>query len=70
MTSILGRNAAVALDSGATMTSVTRTILNDLVRVTIELDREVSFHDERIANPDRVFVDLPASRPRRGWSAA
>jgi N-acetylmuramoyl-L-alanine amidase len=31
--------------------------------VVIELDDEVAFHDERIENPTRVFVDLPATRP-------
>ena len=36
------------------------------VRVTIELDREVSYHEERIANPDRVFLDLRATGPRAG----
>src|SRR4029453_13234022 len=31
--------------------------------VTIELDGEVSFHDERIPDPSRVFLDLPGTRP-------
>jgi N-acetylmuramoyl-L-alanine amidase len=31
------------------------------VRVTLELDREVVFHDERLDNPARVFVDLPST---------
>jgi N-acetylmuramoyl-L-alanine amidase len=43
----------------ARLRSVSRTVLTNLVRVTIELDREVPYHDERIANPDRVFIDLP-----------
>ena len=42
----------------ATIRSVKRTVLSDVVRVVIELDREVPFHDERIADPDRLFVDL------------
>ena len=42
----------------ATIRSVKRTVLSDVVRVVIELDREVPFHDERIADPDRPFVDL------------
>jgi N-acetylmuramoyl-L-alanine amidase len=37
-------------------------VLADTVRVTIELDGEVSFHDERLENPDRVFVDLAMTR--------
>ncbi|MBW8862027.1 MAG: N-acetylmuramoyl-L-alanine amidase, partial [Acidobacteria bacterium] len=27
------------------------------------LDGEVPFHDERIADPDRVFIDFPSTRP-------
>jgi N-acetylmuramoyl-L-alanine amidase len=46
-------------DKPARLRSVSRTVLTNLVRVTIELDREVPYHDERIANPDRVFIDLP-----------
>ena len=37
-------------------------MLADTVRVTIELDREIAFRDERLADPARVFVDLPATR--------
>jgi N-acetylmuramoyl-L-alanine amidase len=32
------------------------------VRVIIELDGEVPFHDERLTDPPRVFVDLPSTR--------
>jgi len=38
-------------------------VLPDAVRVTIELDAEVTFHDERIPDPWRVFLDLPGTRP-------
>ena len=38
-------------------------MLSDTVRITIELDGEVPFHDERIQDPARVFVDLPGTRP-------
>jgi N-acetylmuramoyl-L-alanine amidase len=37
--------------------------LPDAVRITIELDTEVAFHEERIQDPARVFVDLPGTRP-------
>src|SRR5436190_3369817 len=47
----------------ATIKNIRRVVLPDAVRVTIELDGEVPFHDERIANPARVFVDLPSTRP-------
>ncbi len=46
----------------ATIKDVRRTVFPDAVRVVIELDAEVTFHDERIADPDRVFVDLPSTR--------
>jgi len=45
-----------------TLESVRRTVLPDVVRVTIELNAEVPFHDERLNNPERVFLDLPATR--------
>jgi len=46
----------------ATIKDVRRELLADAVRITIELDREVMFHDERIADPVRVFVDLRSAR--------
>jgi len=46
-----------------TLRAVHRTVLPDVVRVTLELDGEAPFHDERIANPDRVFLDLASTRP-------
>jgi N-acetylmuramoyl-L-alanine amidase len=49
----------------ATIRDVRRVVLPDAVRITIELDTEVSFHDERIADPDRLFLDLPSTRPAR-----
>lgn len=47
----------------ATLKDIRRTVLPDAVRVTIELDGEVLFHEERISDPARVFLDLPATRP-------
>jgi N-acetylmuramoyl-L-alanine amidase len=46
----------------ATIRNIRRELRADTVRVTIELDREVPFHEERIAGPERVFVDLPSTR--------
>ena len=46
----------------AVIRDIRRTVLSDVVRVTVELDREVPFHQERIANPDRVFVDLQGAK--------
>ena len=50
--------ATKAAPATATIKSINRTVLPDVVRVVIEMDREVPFHDERIADPDRLFVDL------------
>jgi N-acetylmuramoyl-L-alanine amidase len=46
----------------ATIREIRRVVLVDAVRVTIELDAEVPFHDERIPDPARVFLDLPGTR--------
>jgi N-acetylmuramoyl-L-alanine amidase len=45
----------------ATLKDIRRTILPDVVRVVLELDQEVMFHDERLDGPARVFVDLPST---------
>jgi N-acetylmuramoyl-L-alanine amidase len=46
----------------ATIKGIRRSVLPDAVRITIELDGEVPFHEERIPDPQRVFVDLPGTR--------
>ena len=46
----------------ATIKDIRRAVLPDAVRITIELDTEVPFHEERIQDPARVFVDLPGTR--------
>ena len=46
----------------ATVRSIKRTVLPDAVRIVIELDTEVMFHEERIASPDRLFLDLTPAR--------
>jgi N-acetylmuramoyl-L-alanine amidase len=51
--------AAPVRSSLAGLKDIRRAVLPDVVRVTIELDSEVPFHDERIDHPARVFVDLP-----------
>ncbi len=50
-------------DAVVTIRDIRRTITPQAVRVTIELDGEAPFHDERIGDPDRVFVDLSGTRP-------
>ena len=47
-----------------TIRDIRRMVLADAVRIVIELDGELpEFHDERLANPVRVFVDLPSTQP-------
>jgi N-acetylmuramoyl-L-alanine amidase len=55
---VLTTPPARATGSVASLRAVRRTVLPDVVRIAIELDREVDFKHDRIATPDRVFVDL------------
>ena len=49
-------------DGVALVRDIRRVVLPDAVRVIVELDREVPFQQDRIADPDRVFVDLQRAR--------
>lgn len=42
----------------ATLTSIQRVVLPNAVRVTIELDKEVVYKEERLSGPSRLFFDL------------
>jgi len=54
---------AVSTSDGlATLKAIRREILPDAVRVTLELEREAMFYEERLENPARVFVDLKNTR--------
>ena len=53
---------ATPASSTVTLRAIRREVLPETLRITLELDREVSFHDERIAGPPRVFIDLPNTR--------
>jgi N-acetylmuramoyl-L-alanine amidase len=46
----------------ATIRAVQRDVLPEAVRITIEMDREVPFYQERIDNPSRLFLDLKGTR--------
>ena len=46
-----------------TVRTIRRTVLAEVVRVAIELDREVAFRAERVENPARLLFDLPATEP-------
>jgi len=53
-----------ALAAVVRLTAISRETLPDAVRVTMTLDREVTFHSEHLSNPSRWFFDL------RGTQAA
>jgi N-acetylmuramoyl-L-alanine amidase len=48
--------------SDSTIRAVHREVLPDVVRVTVELDREVPFYQERIEGPARLFFDLKGTK--------
>ena len=56
---LAGNDASPPARSGqATLTAIERTVLPDSVRVVLQLDREVSYREERLDGPARVFFDL------------
>jgi N-acetylmuramoyl-L-alanine amidase len=42
----------------ATLTGIERVVLPGTVRITIELDKEVRYSEERLSGPERLFFDL------------
>ena len=46
------------LGAVATLKDIKRTVLPDGIRLTIDLDTEIAYHQEEIANPRRLFFDL------------
>ena len=56
-------NGAITGSDGlATLKAIRREVLPDAVRMTLELEREAMFYEERLENPARVFVDLRNTR--------
>ncbi len=45
-------------DGRATLLSIDRSVLPEGVRITLALDREVTYREERLDGPSRVFFDL------------
>jgi N-acetylmuramoyl-L-alanine amidase len=45
-----------------TIRAVHREMLPEVVRITVEMDREVPFSQERLANPSRLFFDLKGTK--------
>jgi N-acetylmuramoyl-L-alanine amidase len=62
VTAVTAVPAAAPASSGAprgvTLKDVTRTVIGDLVRVTLEFDGEVDYRQERIEGPARLFFDM------------
>jgi len=54
--------AAAAPASIATIKAIRRDVLPDAVRITIELDGQAQFRQDRIPDPSRVFVDFSGTR--------
>ena len=50
--------AQAAIPELATLTGIQRVVLPETVRVTLELDKEVRYREERLSGPSRVFFDL------------
>jgi N-acetylmuramoyl-L-alanine amidase len=51
------RSAGVGL-----LRAIRREVLPDVLRITLDLDREVPFTHERLTDPGRVFIDLQNTR--------
>jgi N-acetylmuramoyl-L-alanine amidase len=56
-----GTASSAQPQGAAELLAIRRTLLPDVVRIAIELDREVEYRSDRIEAPDRVFVDLHAT---------
>jgi N-acetylmuramoyl-L-alanine amidase len=55
--------AAASREIGlSTMKGITRAVLPDVVRIVVEIDAEVPFRDERVADPDRLVIDFAHTR--------
>jgi len=49
---------AVSPATPATLTAIERTVMPEAVRITLSLDREVPYREQRLTGPSRVFFDL------------
>jgi N-acetylmuramoyl-L-alanine amidase len=58
VTAVTNAPASSAAPRSVTLKDVTRTVIGDLVRVTLEFDGEVDYRQERIEGPARLFFDM------------
>lgn len=56
------RTVSRSIPGLATLRVIRRTVLPDLVRVTLEFDSETMYSQDQLTNPSRVFLDLRATR--------
>ena len=47
----------------STLKAIRREVLPDALRITLELEREAAFSEERLEGPPRVFIDLRNTQP-------
>jgi N-acetylmuramoyl-L-alanine amidase len=52
--------------SAATLMAVKRAEIGNVVRITLEMDSETTYKEERLQNPSRVFFDLRNVQVREG----
>ena len=55
--------AVTPVVNAAVIKGITRTAIDDGVRVSIEIDRELTFRQELLQNPKRLFFDLKGASP-------
>jgi N-acetylmuramoyl-L-alanine amidase len=58
----LGSSSAAQQAQLTTLKAIRREVLPDAVRVSIELEREANFYEERLDAPPRIFIDLRNTR--------
>ena len=63
-------NGADTTSGVAMLRSIRRDALPDALRITLELEREAIFHDERLDGPPRVFIDLRNTQAVEGLKDA
>lgn len=63
-------NGAPTTSGTSTLKSIRRDSLPDALRITLELEREALFHDERLDGPPRVFIDLRNTQAVEGLKDA
>ncbi|MGE3509116.1 MAG: N-acetylmuramoyl-L-alanine amidase [Vicinamibacterales bacterium] len=62
------RETAATPAEPARLLAIHRTVLPDVVRITLDIDREVTFMQERLSQPDRIFFDLAHATSSRTLS--